>query len=517
MHWHNIYLKSAHETFKFFENNKKELVKEFPVFDVNKENNSKKINFLNYTRTFKIHGPTLFYTCKSNKDLQVYHFFINLHSLYKQKYILNYKSRIKWIADNSSINERKCRELLSLLKKEGFVKEDFNKTHLQIRSKTYALKYFKTFDDSNEMPIWAAKFIHITYDKPITLNQLKTLALQYKQQQKIYAELNRVFGIKSEEKSKIKLSTYRQESIKKYCFESLATFETTSILYLQDIEKLFGYSNKSSASRLVSVLEKDKLLVRESQYKFVRSIKSYEDEINEVYERPGGAVKIHDSIYKQCANRLHFKLPFSYQTNRYVSMMETCIKQWSKNKEWANKSSMKEMEEWLKTKAYKKFLNHGINHMVKRSFIKENFYDGKGNICGTHSFTELKKYNIFGKLVKTNQIKNVVSFSNYKISNGNELAYSIRYVKNSDGIWDKIPRKNGSNKSSDSIGYKRSISHKKIGGFIYNHSKKRLTASNESIDLLYKYMDDISPILKKDINGKYIAISMPVCGQDNID
>lgn len=461
-----------------------------------KYSKEKGVKSVSYKRTYKVYPSSLFKACKSNIEFQKFHFFISLHSLTRNKCIHNYKSKIIWIANQCGISERKCRENINLLKKDGWIWNDFNPKHLRIKAKTHMLHHFETYDPSNAIPNWGIKCITIEYNKFITLNQLKTLALELKQDQKTYAELNRVFRIGEIEKSKIKLTNISRDILKKYCLTNLANFKTTSILYLQDIQKLFEYADKSTSSRLIAKLQKENCLTIQHQFKRKREVKSFFDEIDSRFEK--GCMKVNDIIFQQMANRLHFNLPFVYKKNKFVEFMNVCTKEYFKKVLSYKHIYMNETKEMIDTKRYKGMMKK--NGIVKRH-VKEEFYNSSDILCGINTFIEVKHYNNLHKLEKTQRINNKVNFFG-DCTNG----YMIQWERENEMDEWGIKLKKGK-KVIDGIEVgriKRSLSKSKLGGFYFMYSKNKLKTDEMSIQFILSTMDMMWSNPMRDMNGRTI-------------
>ena len=455
---------------------------------------------LKWKRTYKIHFQTLLKVCGNRKDFEIYHLFINLHSIYNQKIIFNYRSRIPWLANQTGITQRKCKQLLNELIEKGFLRIDFNSHHLQIKSKTYVLTHFGTFQQQGSMPIWASKFDTIEFDGPITINQLKTVALQYKQSQKRYAYLDREFNLtRLEKKSKIQLPNEQLKAIQLYCRKSLANFNPSASLYLNEIQKLFGYTNKSSASRLLTSLQKDHLIVKHHRFQLFRPIHHELDGVkNNGFESKGYFRGRNDNIYRQVANRFFFNSPFHIKIHWAVRLMDRCEKRLHQKEKEYKKDMIQRLQRWIKSKSYTSFDYQNI-------WIREEFYDSTGVCCGTHTFMEKRQLKASGAIESKRICGTSIQFQFPMNISQSSNGYIVRYEK--DGMtgndeW-KIVSPTRINRNDGN----RNLTLGKLSGLAYILMKRK--SDDASLKNILWTMDQLSPMRGNEIG--------PIAGQDNND
>lgn len=438
-----------------------------------------------YYRTYKINPDCLFQAIKNKKDLDLYCFHLNLHSLTKHKSIHFYKNKTKFLSKQTGYTQRKVKDLIKQSIEKGFLTIDFNPNHLKISSKLFTLKYFDKEITGDKMPHWAAKFITIETNEILDTYILKALALKIKQDQKGFIHAKKFLKEKNISDSKIQMASIK--GYEKEYFHSVASFDKNVFLYLQDIRKLFDFADNSGASKLVKSLQERKLLQRHKQVQFLREQNGFHDRIDGRYMKKTFCQN--GNFYIQQPNLLEFTFPFHVKEKIFVAFNNQCLKRvinQKKEKEVQKKtvidntlSKLKNGE--LEKKEVKVIPLKPKNQKVKKTErpkrILQIFWNEKGEDCGDFEYFLYK-----GKKYKKElRMKKAVDLNcEIDVYEWDEKGKGFRYFQTK-------PMKKST-----------------VGSFDYIIQRKILTVSNETHKLILASLDLINPIIKKRIRkNKY--------------
>ena len=296
-----------------------------------------------YRRNFKIHISTLMHLLRNSKATKLYCLYLNLHSLYNKKVILDYKSPekqrllMKETGLSKIILNKRIEELIFM----GILFCKENK-HLHIGSPERYMEYSQLTDDyhrknndaqalgKDAMKIYQTKFHRYRQRKPITIYDLQLIGIELKLKQKRYKYVVKFFGGREALRKILKKRDFKANldllsSLKKQCANDANATKLLNLCLLE-ISDLFGLDTIQGASKRLAVLESKGALKIKQQIKFLGNIKAG-------YIKPVGNkywIK-NDWVLKQEPNKLVFTKP-NFKKNVWENVLEEHFEQEQKIK-----------------------------------------------------------------------------------------------------------------------------------------------------------------------------------------
>lgn len=236
-----------------------------------------------YRRRYKIHISTLMEVVKDKRQLDLYCLYLNLHSLYKKKVILNYKEKFHILKYETGLSITLLKKYIKILLEENIVFSPDGK-HLHMGSAHKFMRYIGiAFNYLGELlpngeyapdfNYYHTKFVTVKRRKTLSIYELQSLSLELLQKRKRRGFLLKRHGGCRELKrnfKKVGLSQMKS-NLETQCATN-KTAERYLHLCLTEIQKHFALKTKQGASKRMSLLE-SKGLVRFSQiYKNIRKL-----------------------------------------------------------------------------------------------------------------------------------------------------------------------------------------------------------------------------------------------------
>ncbi|MEO6303079.1 MAG: hypothetical protein ABIP51_07885 [Bacteroidia bacterium] len=250
-------------------------------------------------RHFKVHLKTLMEVVKSQSDLKLYCFYLNIHSIFKQKVILNYKSKFAFIKSKTNVSNKLIESHIKKLIAAKICWLDPKGKDLYIGSSLKFENYLNISDDYyNDFEYQNAHYLRVTTEENFTTYKLEKTALQIRLAQKAYGILNKEESLPGFGNNIIKSKLLLKEAKLK---EYLANKSGDDFnLFLNDIKKLFGLNSNQAASYKINKLKEKGHLKVIQQFKYLEKVNSIDKRVsNNLFIKNGWLIK-------QIQNRLVF-------------------------------------------------------------------------------------------------------------------------------------------------------------------------------------------------------------------
>ena len=278
---------------------------------------------LKWKRSYVFHYNILLEAAKNLKTLKAYTLYINLHSLYRQKVILNYKKKKIELAAKCGLSVPTYLQYLSYLKENKLVVDCCG--HLQIRKINNWIPFLKLDDYYNFDNIFILRQRYFE-NSSVSYKQLQVLALEIKRKQKRYKALNEL-EVDKDEKNLIssgkltrKTSNVWETKLRQKVSSSLASEKLNIHLYLQDIKNYFNLNSNQSASSLISSLEKEGLIEIINRFRYYKKIGKNFRGI------PKGYINLNGWMVKQLPSKIVFKKPILTKNKWEIILEEEEVK-----------------------------------------------------------------------------------------------------------------------------------------------------------------------------------------------
>lgn len=262
-------------------------------------------------RYFKIHTKTLISVAAKGLELTKYYTtFCNLHSLYEQKVIKNYKSKTHLLKEKCGLTDYEFRKHFNWLKNNGFIWiNDWEYKDLRISSIKKWVSFLKLDEDFYDLKYKIHNTFHIKNysEKNITYREIQSIALGNRLKQKLYA-----ISLEISDKKGTSKNIERQ-----LLFENFLTSSDLSSvsLYLNDIAKYLGLKSIQGASYTIHKMEKDGLIDIVPQFKYINKINSKDMQLERgLFIKDGW-------IIEQLPNHIVFKSTFFKNSKLTLSVV----------------------------------------------------------------------------------------------------------------------------------------------------------------------------------------------------
>lgn len=350
------------------------------------------VTLFKWHRHFKISVRTLLAAAKSPKNLKLYCFYLNIHSLYRQKVILNYKSKYQIIAKKCNVTDRILRTFIKELIKNKICWED--KGALWIGTPEKFARYLNILDNFyyNEYRFYNTKFIRLERKEHLTRQELERLTLKLGIAKKEFSILKKGISDFTRKKAKSKL-LQKEAKVKEYLAEKSGD---ELHLYLNDIKNLFNLNSIQAASYKLKTLQGDNLKVHK-QFKYIRKVKLPDKRIsNKLFIKNGWLIE-------QLPNRLEFIDDFCIKNNFWSKVISEYHKIITTLKGYKIKSKSKVSYRNLAHSLFNKRALKESKRMFKRLYISKE----TGEVLHEHIFYKVKDLLITGW---KETIKHITSF-----------------------------------------------------------------------------------------------------------
>lgn len=332
---------------------------------------------MKWKRKFSVHYRTLLEAVKSQKELKLYCFFLNLHSLYEEKTIHNYKTKTKVLLSKTGVSRRLFNIYLNELKAKGLVWE--HKDNLQIGSIEKYAEYFKVNDYFDGLGFYQSKFIRIKRQKHLDKFELENYALRLTLERKRHAlvtQLHRGRSIR-------KISHVERSRLESKLRNQLAEGQANIDLYLSEVKKLFGLDSIQAASYKLKQLSKKKLLQSHQQLVYLKKVNGGDRRIdNKTFIK-------NNWLIVQQPNRLVFQDPILEETwwHKIINDHQTL------QQEIKAKKATHKLTDSIKYLSHKAYNNNGSLACISKKTYKKTYYD-----VNTGEVLAESVYNVFRNL-----------------------------------------------------------------------------------------------------------------------
>lgn len=364
----------------------------------------RKKKIFEWSRTYNIHIRTLQAAAQSPETLKLYSFYLNIHSLYYQKIILNYKSRYQWLSQQTGVKDRELRKYINTLIKHKICWYSDNSEHLVIGTPLKFAQFLDIvedyyYDDFEEI-FHKTKFIRLAKLESISKYDLEAYVIQLGLEQKAFALIKKEVIPRFGGKQTMSKRFFIESKIKEYLANNSGDKFN---LFLNDIKMMFNLKSNQAASYKIKILKEKGLLAISKQYKYIKQLynKSNSRLSNKQFIKNGW-------IIEQLPNKISV-IDKPYEKNWWYQTIEDFYALSQQIKGYKIKNKVKDSNKFLTNKVYNKRALQECRRMFKNTYVCSE----TGEVLHEHIFIKIRDLVIKGWKVKLKHLTPFKVFDRY--------------------------------------------------------------------------------------------------------